>query len=148
MRAVDHYAVLGVAADADRARIRAAYLRTMRASHPDLRPGDAAGEELARAANAAWEVLRSPGRREAYDRRRAAASRARGGEAVVDAAGGTLRVPVAGRGAAAREAAVARAAAHAVRHRRIAERFHRASLRVGLAVFGAGTLLLLLVAAR
>ncbi len=52
--------------------MRAAYLRLMRASHPDHHPGDHHAAEVARGANAAWSVLRDPERRSAYDRARAA----------------------------------------------------------------------------
>jgi molecular chaperone DnaJ len=65
----DHYAVLGVAPEADAAEIRAAYVRLMRLHHPDHRLGDAAAEEYARRLNAAYEVLGDPARRAAHDRR-------------------------------------------------------------------------------
>lgn len=68
----DHYAVLDVDPQADTATIRAAYLSLMRAHHPDHRPGDPSASDLARAANAAWEVLGDATRRDAYDRLRAA----------------------------------------------------------------------------
>jgi hypothetical protein len=67
----DPYALLGVAADADAAAIRAAYLRLIKERHPDRRGGAGAG---ASALNAAYALLRNPERRRAYDlgRRKAA----------------------------------------------------------------------------
>jgi curved DNA-binding protein CbpA len=66
----DHYAALGVEPGADQPTLRAAYLRIMRAHHPDLRPEDPDAAERARRANAAYAVLRNQRSREAYDRRR------------------------------------------------------------------------------
>lgn len=70
----DHYAVLGVAPDADRETIRTAYVAIARATHPDRASGDATARAAAsrriREANAAWNVLGDPSRRSAYDRRR------------------------------------------------------------------------------
>jgi curved DNA-binding protein CbpA len=71
---VDHYQVLGVPPEADEAAIRSAYLRLMRAHHPDHRPGDATSAEVARRVNAAYDVLGDRLRRSAYDRRRLAGS--------------------------------------------------------------------------
>lgn len=56
--------------DAPPEEIRAAYLRLMRASHPDYRPDDAEAADRARAANVAWEILGDSARRAAYDRLR------------------------------------------------------------------------------
>jgi molecular chaperone DnaJ len=55
----DPYAVLGVDPTADLADIRRAYLAQLRASHPDLRPGDAAAEERTRDLNWAWTQVRA-----------------------------------------------------------------------------------------
>jgi molecular chaperone DnaJ len=57
------YERLGVAPDADRDTIRAAYRRLAREHHPD-RGGD---EATMAAINGAWLVLRDPMRRAAYD---------------------------------------------------------------------------------
>jgi curved DNA-binding protein CbpA len=59
-----HYDVLGVAPDAGVEQIRAAYLRLARRHHPD-HPGGSA--EAMQAVNVAWQVLRDPVRRRAYD---------------------------------------------------------------------------------
>ena len=63
----DHYALLGVARDADDDAIRDAYYRAMRASHPDV-AGDAAPRDLAYRLNAAFDILSDPHERAAYDR--------------------------------------------------------------------------------
>ncbi|MCC2336182.1 J domain-containing protein [Cellulomonas wangsupingiae] len=59
----DHYAVLGVAPDATREELRAAYRRAARRTHPDL-GGDQ--DEFA-AAELAWHVLGDAERRAAHD---------------------------------------------------------------------------------
>lgn len=66
----DHYETLGVHPGAGAAEVRAAYLRVMRANHPDRRPADPAAAARARQANAAWHVLGDRARRSAYDRLR------------------------------------------------------------------------------
>ena len=59
----DHYTILGVRPDADRAVIQAAYRALARQHHPDF-----GGDEATMAAlNEAWAVLSDPGRRQAYD---------------------------------------------------------------------------------
>jgi hypothetical protein len=60
-----HYDVLGVRPDARTDDIRAAYLRLARRHHPDH---DGGSQEAMQAVNAAWQVLRDPARRSAYDR--------------------------------------------------------------------------------
>lgn len=55
----DPYTVLGVDPGADLTEVRRAYLARLRASHPDLRPGDAAAEERTRELNRAWEQVRA-----------------------------------------------------------------------------------------
>jgi DnaJ domain len=68
-----HYDVLGVAVDADTETVRRAYVAVAKSSHPDRRQTDdparrARADERIRAANAAWNELRDPARRAAYDR--------------------------------------------------------------------------------
>lgn len=65
----DHYAALGVSADATPAEIKAAYRRLARASHPDRHPGDEAAERRFKRIARAYEVLADPRRRRAYDQR-------------------------------------------------------------------------------
>lgn len=120
--APDHYAVLGVAPDARHAEIRTAYRSLMRANHPDLRPGDPSAEELSRRLTAAWAVLGKPSRRAAYDRTRQAAQ---------------PRMPMPARGDDASVAAYSPAGSD---YRRA---FHLASLKVAVAVFALGLVLLL-----
>lgn len=62
---VDHYQRLGVARDAPAGALRRAYRERMRALHPDHGgPGD--GAAIA-AVQEAWQVLRDPTARAAYD---------------------------------------------------------------------------------
>jgi hypothetical protein len=66
-----HYDVLGVPRTADRETIRKAYIAIARSSHPD-RHSPSTGQrhnadDRIRAANAAWNELRDPERRQEYD---------------------------------------------------------------------------------
>ena len=60
------YAVLGVRHDADDADIVSAYRSLARVYHPDV-AGDGGNDRMSRI-NAAWDRLRTPRRRDAYDR--------------------------------------------------------------------------------
>jgi curved DNA-binding protein CbpA len=62
---LDPYAVLGVAPGSTTAVIRKAYHALARSAHPDL-VGDT-GLAMMQRLNAAWFILRDPGRRAAYD---------------------------------------------------------------------------------
>lgn len=69
-----HYEILGITVRATPDEVRAAYRRAARSHHPDAGGDARAMSEL----NAAWHVLRDPGRRATYDRllaRRPAAGR-------------------------------------------------------------------------
>ncbi len=66
-----HYRTLGVDPEADPVVIRSAYLALMRRYHPDG-GGAEADATQAKAVTAAWEVLRDPARRAAYDEARQA----------------------------------------------------------------------------
>lgn len=57
------YQVLGVGETASASEIRLAYRAAARTSHPDAGGSEAAMQEL----NVAWNALRDPGRRAAYD---------------------------------------------------------------------------------
>lgn len=63
----DYYGVLEVGRAATGDEIRAAYRRLAREHHPDANPGPDA-EARMRRINEAWETLRDPRRRAAYDR--------------------------------------------------------------------------------
>ena len=64
----DFYDVLGVSKDADEKTLKAAYRKLAMANHPDRNQGDAAAEERFREASEAYEVLKDPQKRAAYDR--------------------------------------------------------------------------------
>lgn len=66
-----HYRTLGVDPEADPVVIRSAYLALMRRYHPDGGSAEA-DPARAKAVTAAWEVLRDPERRAAYDKTRQA----------------------------------------------------------------------------
>ena len=64
----DHYETLGVSRDATDDQIKRAYKKLARTYHPDLNPDDADAEATFKQVGAAYEVLRDPQRRAAYDR--------------------------------------------------------------------------------
>lgn len=127
----DHYQALGVHPQASRAEIRAAYLRVMRADHPDRRPGDAAARERALRANAAWEILGDSARRASYDR-------------LVDGGSGGVRPGV----RRVTEPPVPRRdpPAYSAEGSRYRRAFHIACVKGGAAVFAVGLVLLLALA--
>lgn len=62
------YDVLGVKRDASEKEVRAAFRRLARQYHPDVNPGDAAGEARFKEINSAYEVLSDPDKRRKYDK--------------------------------------------------------------------------------
>ena len=66
----DYYGVLGVEASAGDAEIKTAYRRLARKYHPDVSK-EAGAEEKFKAVNEAYEALRDPQKRAAYDQLRA-----------------------------------------------------------------------------
>ncbi|MGD9890461.1 MAG: J domain-containing protein [Dehalococcoidia bacterium] len=66
---IDYYALLHVHPSATLEQVRAAYLRQIGQWHPDRNATEEATRRTAQI-NAAWEVLRDPSRRAAYDRQR------------------------------------------------------------------------------
>ncbi|MEO1490120.1 MAG: molecular chaperone DnaJ [Pseudomonadota bacterium] len=65
---IDYYETLGVARDADGASIKSAYRKLAMKWHPDRNPGDAQAEAKFKSCNEAYECLKDPQKRAAYDR--------------------------------------------------------------------------------
>ena len=72
--AIDPYKILQVDSEAEDEVIQAAYRRLAQKYHPDVASGPEAATRMA-AINAAWEVLRDPGKRAAHDLSRRVAAR-------------------------------------------------------------------------
>jgi len=64
----DFYVILGVQRDASEADIKKAYRKLAMECHPDRNNGDKAAEEKFKLVTEAYEVLRDPEKRAAYDR--------------------------------------------------------------------------------
>jgi len=64
----DFYVVLGVQRDASEADIKKAYRKLAMECHPDRNNGDKSAEEKFKVVTEAYEVLRDPEKRAAYDR--------------------------------------------------------------------------------
>ena len=64
----DYYEILGVPRDADTETIKKAYRKLALKYHPDRNGGSKEAEELFKEATEAYEVLRDPEKRAAYDR--------------------------------------------------------------------------------
>jgi curved DNA-binding protein CbpA len=64
----DPYRVLGVSADASQRDVARAYRRAVQRAHPDARPHDRQAAVRFQALTDAYDLLRDPGRRAAYDR--------------------------------------------------------------------------------
>ncbi|SDK01436.1 DnaJ C-terminal domain-containing protein [Aliiruegeria lutimaris] len=62
------YEALGVKKTATAEEIKKAYRKIVKESHPDLNPGDSAGEERFKAASSAYDLLKDPKKRERFDR--------------------------------------------------------------------------------
>ena len=77
----DFYVVLGVQRDCTEADIKKAYRRLAMECHPDRNNGDKAAEEKFKLVTEAYEVLRDPEKRAAYDRYGHNAPRGGGGGA-------------------------------------------------------------------
>ncbi|HID97331.1 MAG TPA: molecular chaperone DnaJ [Thermodesulfobacteriaceae bacterium] len=63
----DYYEVLGVSSQASSAEIKKAYRKLALKYHPDRNPGDKEAEEMFKEAAEAYDVLRDPQKRQAYD---------------------------------------------------------------------------------
>ena len=77
-RTADFYAVLGIARDAEEGEVKKAYRKLAMEHHPDRNNGDKAAEEKFKEITEAYEVLRDPDKRAAYDRYGIAGVRGRG----------------------------------------------------------------------
>jgi molecular chaperone DnaJ len=65
----DYYAILGIKREASSREIKRAYKKSVRKWHPDLHPEDPVCRTKIQEINEAYEVLRDPQKRRAYDRR-------------------------------------------------------------------------------
>jgi molecular chaperone DnaJ len=90
---MSHYELLGLGRKARLADIKRAYRRLARRHHPDLNPGDRRAEERYRQINEAYQVLRDPARRKAYDRDLEARGHEASGRPLVDRGAGPRSGP-------------------------------------------------------
>ncbi len=64
----DYYDVLGVGKSADEKELKAAYRKLAKQFHPDANPGDKTAESKFKEINEAYDVLKDPQKKAAYDR--------------------------------------------------------------------------------
>lgn len=69
----DYYSILEIKEDAAEGEVKKAYRRIAKKYHPDANPGDQEAEKKFKEAAEAYAVLGDTGKRQAYDRKRAAA---------------------------------------------------------------------------
>ncbi len=68
MSKVDYYEILGVSVEADAKVLKSAFRKKAMGCHPDRHPGDADAEARFKELNEAYEALKDPQKRAAYDR--------------------------------------------------------------------------------
>ena len=68
MSKVDYYETLGVSRDVDQKELKSAYRKLAMKYHPDRNPGDGAAEAKFKELGEAYEALKDPQKRSAYDR--------------------------------------------------------------------------------
>ncbi|MEM9734777.1 MAG: molecular chaperone DnaJ [Pseudomonadota bacterium] len=68
MSKADYYETLGVSRDADEKALKSAFRKQAMKYHPDRNPGDAAAEAKFKEIGEAYEALKDPQKRAAYDR--------------------------------------------------------------------------------
>ncbi|MGA1804932.1 molecular chaperone DnaJ [Rhizobium sp. HT1-10] len=68
MAKADYYEILGVSRSADEKELKSAFRKLAMVHHPDKNPGDSEAERKFKELNEAYEMLKDPQKRAAYDR--------------------------------------------------------------------------------
>src|SRR5690606_17440467 len=68
MAKADFYETLGVSRTADEKELKSAFRKMAMKYHPDKNPGDVSAEQKFKDVNEAYETLKDPQKRAAYDR--------------------------------------------------------------------------------
>ncbi len=94
----DYYEILGVTRQATEADLKSAFRKLAKEHHPDRNPGDKTAEQKFKELNEAYEVLKDPQKRAAYDQFGHAAFEGGGGRALGAEEGGEGRLVAEGDG--------------------------------------------------